>query len=68
MLAKPIYGGLLGLFIVVVFSVLARLTFLDGSLFSPDVTPGIGPFALGDILAIGAFAIGFLAIYLKSKT
>jgi hypothetical protein len=63
----PIVGGLVGLGVVVLFSLVARLTFLGGSLFDPAVAPGLGPFALGDLLAVAAFAGGFLLFRMRQR-
>jgi hypothetical protein len=67
MISTPFQAGLVGLLIVVAISFVARLTFLDGSLFSPDAAPGIGPLALGDLLAIAAFAVGYIIGELKRR-
>jgi hypothetical protein len=53
-------SGLLVLAVFVALSVLARLTFLDGSLFDPEVAPGVAFVALGDLLAVAAFLGGYL--------
>jgi hypothetical protein len=69
---KPRATALFGLVIVAIVSVIARLTFLDGSLFDPAVAPGVGPFALGDLLAIVAgiagFGIGYAAMPRHRRT
>jgi len=57
---RPIQSGLIGLALVLLFSIIARLTFLGGSLFDPIVAPGIGPFYLGDLLAMVGFGLGWL--------
>jgi hypothetical protein len=64
---KPIQAGLIGLGVVVVVSIIARLTFLGGSLFDPEVAPGLGPLALGDLLAIAAFAGGYLWARMRQR-
>lgn len=64
---KSLQAGLIGLCIVVVLNFVARFTFLDGSLFDPAIAPGVGPLAIGDLLAIGAFAIGYFVSYLKQR-
>lgn len=64
---RPLQSGLIGLAVVVVFSVIARLTFLGGSLFDPAVAPGIGAFALGDLLAVGAFGVGYLVGWWRNR-
>jgi hypothetical protein len=58
---------LAGLIIVITLSFIARITFLNGSLFDPSVAPGFGPFALGDILFIACFAVGYLFSMKKVK-
>jgi len=58
---------LAGLVIVVTASFIARLTFLNGSLFDPAVAPAFGPFALGDILFIACFVVGYLWSLKKEK-
>lgn len=68
MKSAGVQAGLLGVFIVVIISVVARLTVLDGSLFDPAVAPGIGRLALGDMLTIAAFTGGYLwARFIKSS-
>jgi hypothetical protein len=64
----PVQAGLIGLAAVVIFSVIARLTFLEGSLFDPAVAPGLGPLALGDLLAVAAFAAGFFVSALSRQS
>lgn len=64
---QPFQAGLIGVFVVVVLSFIARFTFLDGSMFDPSVAPGLGPLALGDLLALGAFAVGFFWARLKKQ-
>ena len=65
---KPFQAGLMGVFIVVLLNFIGRFSFLDGSLFDPITAPGVGPLALGDLLVIGAFAIGYFASYLKQRS
>jgi hypothetical protein len=65
MYIKPFQAGLIGVFAVVVVSFIARFTVLDGSMFDPSVAPGLGPLALGDLLAIAAFAGGYFWARMK---
>jgi hypothetical protein len=36
-------------------------------MFDPSVAPGLGPFAIGDLLAMGAFAVGYFWAHIKKK-
>ena len=50
---------IVGLIVVVVASFIARMTVLNGSLFDPTVAPGLGAFALGDLLFLACFVVGY---------
>lgn len=50
-----------GLMIVIVFAWVGRLFLYQGSIFDPANAPGIGPFAGGDLLLIGAVLAAFIA-------
>lgn len=64
---SPIQAALIGAFLVVLFSFVARFTFLGGSLFDPAVAPGLGPLALGDLLLIAALAGGYLLFRMRKQ-
>jgi len=49
------------------FAWAARLLVFKGSLFDPRVAPGIGPFAAGDLLFIGAVITAYLANWLGKR-
>lgn len=56
---KPFQAGLVCLGLVLIAGFVLRFTFLNGSFFDPTIAPGIGPFALGDILGFAAFIGGY---------
>jgi hypothetical protein len=68
MTTQSFQAGLIGVFIVVVVSFVARFAFLGGSMFDPSVAPGVGPLALGDLLVIGAFAVGYFWVRMKKQS
>jgi hypothetical protein len=49
------------LMILIAFSWIGRLFLYKGSLFDPDIAPGYGAFAGGDLLLIGAVLAAFIA-------
>jgi hypothetical protein len=49
------------LVLTVVFTLAGRLFVYRGSMFDPAVAPGIGAFAAGDLLFIGAVLVGLLS-------
>jgi len=59
--------SLAGLAIVVTAAFIARVTFLNGSLFDPAVAPAFGPFAVGDLLCIVPFIVGYFWSRRKEK-
>jgi len=56
---KPFQAGLVCLGLVAIMSVVLRFTLLNGSIFDPEVARGVGPFALGDLIAVAAFIGGY---------
>ncbi|MEN9558416.1 MAG: hypothetical protein RL141_785 [Candidatus Parcubacteria bacterium] len=64
---RPFQAGLVCLGLVVIFSVIARFTFLNGSFFDPAVAPAFGPFAIGDVLGVIAYVAGYLISRAKQK-
>lgn len=65
---RPFQAGLVCLGLVVIASIIARFTFLNGSFFDPTVAPAFGSFAVGDVLGVVAFVGGYFISRANQKS